>query len=137
MMMKRIYRDILITLIFAIFSLFLFGCNTTTTLTETMQKSTSKDVKTRDVNHYITKDSIVYLERVKNDTVYVERMRFLNREVHDTVYQYWSYSDTVYVDKMIEKEVVKTQYKTPFYIYIIIGALIMIILYLTIKKLFH
>lgn len=112
--------------------LFLCGCRTTSSLVEETSQKQKEEVKTRDVNNYIAKDSVAYKEIILNDTVYVEKFRLKTLEVHDTSYIYFAVSDTVYVNKEINKEV--TRYKTPFYIYIIIGILIGFILYLMVKS---
>lgn len=120
-------------LIFLLLLLFLCGCRTTSSLVEeTSQKTQKEEVKTREVNNYIAKDSVAYKEIILNDTVYVEKFRLKTLEVHDTSYIYFAVSDTVYVNKEINKEV--TRYKTPFYVYIIIGILIGFILYLVVKS---
>lgn len=132
-MKKRV--NILIFPLLLLLLLFLCGCRTTSTcVEETSQKTQKEELKTRDVNNYITKDSVVYKEIILNDTVYVEKFRLKTLEVHDTSYIYFAVSDTVYVNKEINKEV--TRYKTPFYVYIIIGILIGFIIYLFIKNYF-
>lgn len=132
-MKKRV--NILIFPLLLLLLLFLCGCRTTSSLVEeTSQKTQKEELKTRDVNNYIAKDSVAYKEIILNDTVYVEKFRLKTLEVHDTSYIYFAVSDTVYVNKEINKEV--TRYKTPFYIYIIIGILIGFIIYLFIKKYF-
>ena len=112
--------------------LLLCGCRTTSTCVEETSQKQKEEVKTRGVNNYIAKDSVVYKEIILNDTVYVEKFRLKTLEVHDTSYIYFAVSDTVYVNKEINKEV--TRYKTPFYVYIIIGILIGFILYLLVKS---
>lgn len=130
--MKKIFYIFIFPVILL---LLLCGCGTTSSFVdETSQKIQKEEVKTRDVNNYITKDSVVYKEIILNDTVYVEKFRLKTLEVHDTSYIYFAVSDTVYVNKEINKEV--TRYKTPFYVYIIIGILIGFILYLVVKSYF-
>ena len=120
-------------LIFLLLLLLLCGCRTTSSLVEeTSQKTQKEELKTRGVNNYIAKDSVAYKEIILNDTVYVEKFRLKTLEVHDTSYIYFAVSDTVYVNKEINKEV--TRYKTPFYDYIIIGILIGFILFLVVKS---
>lgn len=132
-MKKRV--NILIFPLLLLLLLFLCGCRTTSSLVEeTSQKTQKEELKTRDVNNYISKDSVAYKEIILNDTVYVEKFRLKTLEVHDTSYIYFAVSDTVYVNKEINKEV--TRYKTPFYVYIIIGILIGFIIYLFIKNYF-
>lgn len=128
--MKKIFYIFIFPIILL---LLLCGCGTTSSFVdETSQKIQKEEVKTRDVNNYIAKDSVVYKEIILNDTVYVEKFRLKTLEVHDTSYIYFAVSDTVYVNKEINKEV--TRYKTPFYVYIIMGILIGFILYLVIKS---
>lgn len=129
-MKKRV--NILIFPLLLLLLLFLCGCRTTSSLVEETSQKQKEEVKTRGVNNYIAKDSVVYKEIILNDTVYVEKFRLKTLEVHDTSYIYFAVSDTVYVNKEINKEV--TRYKTPFYIYIIIGILIGFILYLVVKS---
>lgn len=131
-MKKRV--NILIFPLLLLLLLFLCGCRTTSSFVEETSQKQKEEVKTRDVNNYIAKDSVVYKEIILNDTVYVEKFRLKTLEVHDTSYIYFAVSDTVYVNKEINKEV--TRYKTPFYIYIIIGILIGFILYLVVRNYF-
>lgn len=127
--MKKIFNIFIFPLILL---LLLCGCRTTSSLVEETSQKQKEEVKTRGVNNYIAKDSVVYKEIILNDTVYVEKFRLKTLEVHDTSYIYFAVSDTVYVNKEINKEV--TRYKTPFYVYIIIGILIGFILYLLVKS---
>lgn len=127
--MKKIFNIFIFPLILL---LLLCGCRTTSTVVEETSQKIQKEEKTRGVNNYISKDSVVYKEIILNDTVYVEKFRLKTLEVHDTSYIYFAVSDTVYVNKEINKEV--TRYKTPFYVYIIIGILIGFILYLVFKS---
>lgn len=129
LIMKKIFNIFIFPLILL---LLLCGCRTTSSLVEETSQKQKEEVKTRDVNNYIAKDSVVYKEIILNDTVYIEKFRLKTLEVHDTSYIYFAVSDTVYVDKEINKEV--TRYKTPFYVYIIIGILIGFILYLLVKS---
>ena len=129
--MKKIFYIFIFPIILL---LLLCGCGTTSSFVDETSQKIQKEEKTRDVNNYIAKDSVVYKEIILNDTVYVEKFRLKTLEVHDTSYIYFAVSDTVYVNKEINKEV--TRYKTPFYVYIIIGILIGFILYLIVKNYF-
>lgn len=129
--MKKIFYIFIFPIILL---LLLCGCGTTSSFVDETSQKIQKEEKTRDVNNYIAKDSVVYKEIILNDTVYVEKFRLKTLEVHDTSYIYFAVSDTVYVNKEINKEV--TRYKTPFYVYIIIGILIGFILYLMVKNYF-
>lgn len=129
--MKKIFYIFIFPIILL---LLLCGCGTTSSFVDETSQKIQKEEKTRDVNNYIAKDSVVYKEIILNDTVYVEKFRLKTLEVHDTSYIYFAVSDTVYVNKEINKEV--TRYKTPFYVYIIIGILIGFILYLVVKNYF-
>lgn len=129
--MKKIFNIFIFPIILL---LLLCGCGTTSSFVDETSQKIQKEEKTRDVNNYIAKDSVVYKEIILNDTVYVEKFRLKTLEVHDTSYIYFAVSDTVYVNKEINKEV--TRYKTPFYVYIIIGILIGFILYLVVKNYF-
>lgn len=117
-----------------VLTIILTSCGTTTTLTEKATQTTSIEQKERVVYKDIVKDSIVYQEKVKNDTIFIRELRFKTREVHDTVWSYWAYSDTVYVDKyneVIKEKVIK---KTPWYNYLIISMLLIIIAYLIVLR---
>lgn len=117
-----------------VLTLILTSCGTTTTLTEKATQTTSNEVKERVVYKDIVKDSIVYQERFINDTIYIKELRYKTREVHDTSFIYFAVSDTIYVNKynkVIKEKVIK---KTPWYNYLIISMLLIIIAYLIVLR---
>ena len=140
-MMMRKKKNILLYLIVVVYFLLvlmtLTGCGSYSTMTtlSTTDKN-KKEVVQQSAQKELVRDSVVYRERIKNDTVYFEVFKEKTKIVHDTSYIYFAVSDTVYTVKRDEITKEKLIKETPWYNYCIIIMLVMIILYLLIGKFF-
>ena len=140
MMMMRKKKNILLYLIVVVYFLLvlmtLTGCGSSSTMTTLSTDKNNKEVVQQRAQKELFRDSVVYRERIKNDTVYLEVFKEKTKIVHDTSYIYFAVSDTVYTVKRDEITKEKLIKETPWYNYCIIIMLVMIILYLLIGKLF-
>lgn len=141
MMMRKKHRVILYLIVVVYFLLILItltGCGSSsvmTNLTDNKALSDKKEVVQRG-QIQLVRDSVVYREKIRNDTVYIEVFKEKTKIVHDTSYIYFAVCDTVYTVKRDEITKEKLIKETPWYNYCIIIMLVMIILYLLIGKLF-
>lgn len=142
MMMMRKKKNILLYLIVVVYFLLILitltGCGSTTSAITISDKHTLSDKKevVQRGQIQLVRDSVVYRERIKNDTVYLEILKEKTKIVHDTSFIYFAVSDTVYTVKRDEITKEKLIKETPWYNYCIIIMLVMIIFYLLIGKLF-
>lgn len=140
MMMKKKHRILLYLIVVVYFLLILItltGCGSTTLTTNTLSdKNQKKEEIQRSAQIQLVRDSVVYRERIKNDTVFLEVFKEKTKIVHDTSYIYFAVSDTVYTVKHDEITKEKLIKETPWYNYCIIIMLVMIIIYLLIGKFF-
>lgn len=134
MMMKK--KILLYLIVVVYFLLVLTGCGSSSTMTTLSTDKNNKEVVQQRGQIQLVRDSVVYRERIKNDTVYFEVFKEKTKIVHDTSYIYFAVSDTVYTVKRDEITKEKLIKETPWYNYCIIIMLVMIILYLLIGKLF-
>lgn len=134
---KKILLYLIVVVYFLLILITLTGCGSTTlTTTNTHSDKNNKEVVQQRGQIQLVRDSVVYKERIKNDTVFLEVFKEKTKIVHDTSYIYFAVSDTVYTvkhDEITKEKVIK---ETPWYNYCIIICLLVIILYLLIGKLF-
>lgn len=138
MMRKKILLYLIVVVYFLLILITLTGCGSTSSTITISDKNTLSDKKevVQRGQIQLVRDSVVYREKIRNDTVYLEILKEKTKIVHDTSYIYFAVSDTVYTvkyDKEIKEKLIK---ETPWYNYCIIIMLVMIILYLLIGKLF-
>lgn len=138
MMRKKILLYLIVVVYFLLILITLTGCGSTSSAITISDKNTLSDKKevVQRGQIQLVRDSVVYREKIRNDTVYLEILKEKTKIVHDTSYIYFAVSDTVYTvkyDKEIKEKLIK---ETPWYNYCIIIMLVMIILYLLIGKLF-
>lgn len=135
---NKIIIYILVTVYLFLILMTLTGCGASSTMmTTTISDNKNKEVQVQKMSQIeLVRDSVVYREKIRNDTVYLEILKEKTKIVHDTSYIYFAVSDTVYTvkyDKVIKEKLIK---ETPWYNYCIIIMLVMIILYLLICKFF-
>ena len=133
---KNILLYIIVVVYFLLILITLTGCGSSSTMTTLSTDKNNKEVVHQRAQKELVRDSVVYRERIKNDTVYFEVFKEKTKIVHDTTYIYFAVSDTVYTVKRDEITKEKLIKETPWYNYCIIIMLVMIILYLLIGKLF-
>ena len=136
MMKKKILLYLIVVVYFLLILMTLTGCGSSSAMTTLSTDKNNKEVVQQRAQKELVRDSVVYRERIKNDTVYFEVFKEKTKIVHDTSYIYFAFSDTVYTVKRDEITKEKLIKKTPWYNYCIIIMLVMIILYLLIGKLF-
>lgn len=136
MMKKKILLYLIVVVYFLLVLMTLTGCGSSSTMTTLSTDKNNKEVVQQRAQKELVRDSVVYRERIKNDTVYLEVFKEKTKIVHDTSYIYFAVSDTVYTVKRDEITKEKLIKETPWYNYCIIIMLVMIILYLLIGKLF-
>ena len=138
MMKKKILLYLIVVVYFLLILITLTGCGSTTSAITISDKNTLSDKKevVQRGQIQLVRDSVVYREKIRNDTVYLEILKEKTKILHDTSYIYFAVSDTVYTvkyDEVIKEKLIK---ETPWYNYCIIIMLVMIILYLLICKFF-
>lgn len=137
-MKKKILLYLIVVVYFLLILITLTGCGSTTSAITISDKNTLSDKKevVQRGQIQLVRDSVVYREKIRNDTVYLEILKEKTKILHDTSYIYFAVSDTVYTvkyDEVIKEKLIK---ETPWYNYCIIIMLVMIILYLLICKFF-
>ena len=133
---KKILLYLIVVVYFLLILITLTGCGSTNSTITFSDKNQKKEEIQRYAQKELVRDSVVYREKIKNDTVYIEVFKEKTKIMHDTSYIYFAVSDTVYTVKHDEITKEKLIKETPWYNYCIIILLAVVILYFLIGKLF-